>query len=307
MSLIRHQDHILITPLARALASQKKIDITKVSGTGFNGRVLVKDIENFNSSSSAQTKQQLPTSGPIDNIVTAKNEDTIIAVSPMRKAIAKAMVKSWTNVAYTNLVVEVNVTKLWNQRKLITTSQIIEHLGIKMTFLPFIAKATTTALQQFPALNSKYDEQQKAIIQQGKINLGIAIDTPKGLVVPVIKEAAGQSPLHLTLAIKDFATKARAGKLSSGDMNQGTFTITNYGSVGALYGVPVINFPEIAILGTGAIIDKVYGDGDSGFYQGKVMHLTCAADHRWVDGAEVGRFLNKIKQLLENPFLLGVF
>lgn len=135
------------------------------------------------------------------------------------------------------------------------------------------------------------------------INLGIAVDTDYGLVVPNIKDAQTKSVLALAAEIGDLATKARKKTLKGAEMANGTFTITNYGSAGSLFGTPVIKHPELAILGVGAIIDQYNAQGELQ----KIMYLTTAADHRWVDGAEVGRFTSRIKQLLENPDLLSVY
>ncbi len=322
------QDHVLTTPHARYLASEKGIDITQIQGSGFNGRVLVSDVESYDNSNLASNDIlnmslneiiNLSVQNALKNIkipippkeetkLIPKKEEIIIPISdegqrkkitPIRKAIAKAMIKSWDTVAYTNLVNEVNMTKIWDKRKKIV-KPIFEKTGIKITFTALIAFAIIKALKDFPILNAKYDKSKDEILEYSSINLGIAVDTPKGLMVPVIKDANKKSLIEIGEIIINLAKKARDGKLSSSDMQNGTFTLTNYGSVGAMWGVPVINVSEMAILGVGTIVDRVYGDKD-GFYNGKVMNITTAADHRWVDGADIGRFLIKVKELLENP------
>ena len=291
---------ILATPFAKAMAAKLNVDLSQVKPSGEGNKILVKDIENYasqkpNSTRSQSQPQSVSPSQRVDNI----------ALTPMRKAIAKAMKNSWSNVAYTNLVTEVNMTKLWDDRKTYV-NDITEMTGVKITFLPFIIKAIAVALQEFPKFNAKLNEANSTLDVASDYNIGIAVDTPKGLVVPVVKNANALSILQLAQEVKKLAIAARDQKLTRDQMSQGTFTISNYGSVGALYGIPVINYPELAIAGIGAIIDKIYVQ-DKQLVPGKVMHLTVAADHRWIDGAEIGRFMQKIKFLLENPGVLGLY
>ncbi|NQZ65945.1 MAG: 2-oxo acid dehydrogenase subunit E2 [Mycoplasmatales bacterium] len=300
-SSVRLQDGKLITPFARSLAAEKGIDLSNVQGSGSNGRILVKDIENFKGAPSPQTNQVNSAAAPVKS----SSEDVRVKVAPIRKAIASAMKTSWSTVAYTNLVNEVNMTKLWDERKLMVES-VLAKTGVKITFTAFAAKATAIALKEFPNLNAKYDEATNEIIQFGSVHLGLAVDTPKGLMVPVIKNADSKSVVEIAKDIIDLAVKARDGKLTMPEMQGGTFTLTNYGSAGAFFGVPVINVGEMGIIGTGAIVDRVYSDKNGNFYNGKVMNLTTAADHRWVDGADIGRFNMRVKELLENPAMMGV-
>ena len=238
--------------------------------------------------------------------VVSGKEDKRVKVAPIRNAIAKAMKTSWSTVAYTNLVNEVNMTALWNERKRIV-NDVLEKTGVKITFTAYAAAATVIALKEFPMLNSKYDETTNELVQFEKINLGLAVDTPKGLMVPVIQDAGNKTIVQIAKEIIELATKARDGKITAAEMQGGTFTLSNYGSAGAFFGVPVINVGEIGIIGTGTIVDRVYADKDGGFYNGKVMNLTAAADHRWVDGADIGRFISRVKEILENPTEKGVF
>lgn len=301
------------SPLARALARELKIDIEQVNGTGPNGRVLVADIKNFkaNAIATPNTTAASASPAPAATLTSAPKPPSLVLeakrekVAPIRKAIARAMKNSWNSVAYVNLVNEIDVTKLWDLRKGIV-DPVLALTGVKLTFLPYIAKAITIALQEFPVLAAKFDEKTEELVYPGRINLGIAVDTEHGLMVPVVKNAESESVLSLSKNIVRLAKMARDKTIKGSDMSGADFTITNYGSVGALYGVPVINYPEIAIAGVGAIIDKpVVKNG--AVVPGKVMHLTVAADHRWVDGATIGRFIGRVKQLLENPEILGVF
>ena len=286
---------VLATPYARKLATEKGITIESVRGTGANGRVLSKDIANYVSESANSQALTSPKASELQSFS--------MPISTMRKAIAKAMTNSWKNVAYTNLSTEVNMTKLWEERKsLVAYTE--KKYSIRISFTALVAMAVIKALYDFPELNSQFNEQENVIKHNGAINLGIAVDTPKGLVVPVIKNAHTKNIVTIAKDIKNLATKARDGKLNRDDVSGGTFTLTNYGSAGAMFGVPVINYPEIAILGTGIITDRVFANNQNDFYNGKVMHLTLAADHRWVDGAKIGQFVSHIKSLLESPILL---
>ena len=234
----------------------------------------------------------------------ATREDKAIETTPMRKAIAKAMKESWSNVAYTNLAVEIDVTELWDQRNKFK-DLILEQEGIKLTLLPFIVKAISKALVKYPTFNSHVDESNGHIIQKGAVNIGIAIDTKDGLIVPNIKNADKLSVLDIAKEITLLAEKARTKKIQMSDLAGGTFSISNYGSLGASFGVPVIKHPEIAIAGIGTLENKAKRVGLH-FVERKVMYLTVAADHRWVDGGDIARFVGLVKQYLENFTLLFI-
>ncbi|MBW0599396.1 dihydrolipoamide acetyltransferase [Mycoplasma anatis] len=293
------------TPIARALAAKMGIKIEDVKGTGIGGRILVEDIKNFKATpvvapSQASTTQAAPIA-PIKPTFEAHSEP----VSPMRKAIAKAMTNSWENVAYTNLVHKVDMTRLWDLRASIK-DLVFEKENIKLTFLPYIVKAVAIALKVFPKFAAKYNEKESTLEYPGSVNVGIAVDTEAGLMVPVINDANRLSILEVASEISRLASAARKRTIKPQEMKGAGFTITNYGSVGSLFGVPVINYPELAICGVGAIIDEpVIQNGQ--IVPGKVMYITVAADHRWIDGAEVGRFASRIKELLEKPEVLGVY
>ncbi|WAM06530.1 2-oxo acid dehydrogenase subunit E2 [Mycoplasmopsis cynos] len=302
---------ILSTPLARALAAKLGINIEQVTGTIVK-RILKADILaftehkpnesmkvlNLNSQPRIQTSMNATPLNPI--VLDGKR----VKVTPIRKAIAKAMINSKNNVAYFSLVNEIDVSHLWDLRKSIV-EDVLKTTGVKLTFLPYIAKAIIVALKEFPILAAKYDELTSEIVYPTTINLGIAVDTIAGLMVPVIKDSQNLTIIDLAKEISRLALAAREKTIKSNEMSGGSFTITNYGSIGALFGTPVINYPELAIAGVGAIIDKpIVKNGQ--IVPGKVMNLTVSADHRWIDGATVGRFLLRIKELLEKPEILGV-
>lgn len=293
---------VLASPVARALAIEKNIDISTVNGTGPLGRVLKDDILAHVGSSSSTTAKVEVKSTPVSAPVV--KGDTPIETTSMRKAIAKAMKDSWGNVAYTNLAVEIDVTELWEQRNKFKDS-ILKEEGVKLTLLPFIVKAISKALEKYPSFNALVDEQKGQIVQKGNINIGIAIDTKDGLIVPNIKDANLKSILDIAKEISSLAEKARNKKIQMSDLSNGTFSISNYGSLGVSFGVPVIKYPEVAIAGIGTLENKIKKDGLH-FVERKVMYLTVAADHRWIDGGDIGRFAGKIKQYLENFTLLFI-
>lgn len=293
------------TPIARALAAKMGINIEEVKGSGIGGRILMDDVKNFKTAPAAAVSQSAQTPAAPTTPIKPTFEAHSEPVSPMRKAIAKAMTNSWDNVAYTNLVHKVDMTRLWNLRASIK-DLVFEKENVKLTFLPYIVKAVAIALKEFPKFAAKYNEKENTLDYPGSVNVGIAVDTEAGLMVPVINDANRLSILDIASEVSRLASAARKRTIKPNEMKGAGFTITNYGSVGSLFGVPVINYPELAICGVGAIIDEpVIQNGQ--IVPGKVMYVTVAADHRWIDGAEVGRFASRVKELLEKPEVLGVY
>ncbi|WP_348602573.1 2-oxo acid dehydrogenase subunit E2 [Mesomycoplasma hyopneumoniae] len=301
---------ILATPKARAMAKQANIDLADLKIQ--HRKIEASDVENYiKSLKSAQTsaekvevsssqaeKTSIPASIP------PKLEGKREKIAPIRKAIARAMTNSWNSVAYVNLVNQIDVSDLWKLRKSVL-EPVLKTSGVKLTFLAFIAKAILIALSEFPVMAAKYDEATSEIVYPDTLNLGLAVDTDAGLMVPVIKDAQKLSIVEIAKEIVRLAKAARERKIKPSEMQGGSFTITNYGSVGSLYGVPVINYPELAIAGVGAIIDSAEVK-DGQIVASKIMHLTVAADHRWIDGATIGRFAARVKELLEKPEILGI-
>lgn len=304
---------ILASPVARAIAIEKNIDLSTINGTGPLGRILKDDVlaccETSKTEVVVENKEttkieveQKTTS--TEKVCVSSGVDTAIETTSIRKAIAKAMKDSWSNVAYTNLAVEIDVTDLWDQRNKFK-DLVLKEEGVKLTLLPFIVKAISKSLEKFPSFNSIVDEANGQIIQKGNINIGIAIDTKDGLIVPNIKDANEKSILEIAKEISSLAEKARNKKIQMSDLSNGTFSISNYGSLGVSFGVPVIKYPEVAIAGIGTLETKIKKEGLH-FVERKVMYLTVAADHRWIDGGDIGRFAGKIKQYLENFTLLFI-
>lgn len=308
---------ILASPVARAIAIENNIDLSTINGTGPLGRILKEDVlaccdssksevvtqsEKVVHEESTQKKEEVVTKSSCSSGTCGV--DTPVETTSIRKAIAKAMKDSWGNVAYTNLAVEIDVTDLWDQRNKFK-DLVLKEEGVKLTLLPFIVKAISKALEKFPSFNSIIDEANGQIIQKGNINIGIAIDTKDGLIVPNVKDANLKSILDIAKEITSLAEKARSKKIQMSDLSNGTFSISNYGSLGVSFGVPVIKYPEVAIAGIGTLETKIKKEGLH-FVERKVMYLTVAADHRWVDGGDIGRFAGKVKQYLENFTLLFI-
>lgn len=329
-------DDVLASPVARVLAKNNNVDIALISGTGPEGRVTKEDVEKYLSSSNQTTTTQTistasesvaptvtvtktvvqssPATTVTNAIVANKVESTAIAtivegdkileMTSMRKAIANAMKRSWSNAAYTNLSVEIDVTDVWEQRNKIK-DYILETENVKLNLLPFIIKAIAKTLKQFPIFNAINDDANGTLILRNEVNVGIAVDTKDGLIVPNIKNADKLSIIEIAKSIADIAARARAKKITMADLQKGTFSVSNYGSLGIEFGVPVINYPEVAIAGLGTASNKIKKVGIQ-MVERKVMVLTIAADHRWVDGGDIARFANQVKQYLENIAFLFV-
>ena len=300
---------VIAMPSVRKFARENDVNIKEVTGTGNNGRILKEDIENFGSDSqvSAETASEAASTeeqseqAPAARKQAAGDLETREKMSGMRKAIAKAMVNSKHTSPHVSHIDEVEVDALWAHRK--KFKEIAAEQGVKLTFLPYVVKALVSALKKYPELNTSIDNETFEVIQKHYYNVGIAADTEKGLVVPVVKDADKLSMFEISDEINDLAGKARDGKLSSDEMKGGSVTISNLGSAGGKWFTPVINQPEVAILGIGRIEEPpVVRDGE--IVAARVLALSLSYDHRQIDGATAQNALNHIKRLLNNPDLL---
>ncbi|WP_029608623.1 2-oxo acid dehydrogenase subunit E2 [Mycoplasma simbae] len=231
-------------------------------------------------------------------------EAKVEKIAPIRKAIAKNLKTVMDTIAYVSLVRKGEVNALWDFRKK-HVAEVQEREGVKLTFLSWILKATAIALTEFPAFIGSWNDQTGEVTYPDTVNINIAVDTPFGLVVPVIRSAEKLSIVEIQKEIVRLAGLAQARKLTMKDMSGGHFTITNVGSVGVLHGSPIPNLGQVAILAVGAIADEVKVNKDGSFAPTKQLYLSVAADHRWVDGADMARLNNRIYELLEKPELLG--
>ncbi len=301
---------VLATPSVRKLAREKGVTISEVSGSGKNGRITRDDVLGFTAGGAPKAVESAPaTEAPAASANAAAPKASVsgpgveerVPFKGIRKAIANAMVKSVYTAPHVTLMDEVDVTGLVALRT--KAKPVAEKKGVKLTYLPFIVKALVAACREFPPLNAMIDETANEIVYKKYYNVGIATDTDNGLVVPVVFDADRKNVWSIANEIRELATRARDGKLTSNEMKGGTISITNIGSAGGMFFTPVINFPEVAILGTGRITEKaVVKNGE--IVIAPVMALSLSFDHRIIDGATAQNFLNYIKQLLSDPELL---
>ncbi len=306
---------LYVTPLVRKIAADAGIDLATVRGTGVGGRIRKQDV--FEAAERARIATPVapvipsaPTPAPsaassaqsAPKVAAASSplRGTSVPMSRLRKVIASRMVESLQTSAQLTTVIEVDITKISKLRDRAKQS-FEEREGVKLTFLPFFAVAVCEALKQHPVLNSSVDGEN--IIYHGTENLGIAVDTERGLLVPVIKDAGDLNLGGVARRIVDVAARTRDNKISPDELSGGTFTITNTGSRGALFDTPILNQPQVAILGLGAIVKRpiVVPDGDGGetIAIRSMVYLAISYDHRIVDGADAARFLSTLKERLE--------
>ena len=310
---------VISMPSVRKFARDNDVDIKQVTGSGNNGRILRADVEAF-MNGDQKAAAPVASEAPQEATQEAAAESTDKAAAPkavaapegefpetrekmsgIRKAIAKAMVHSKHTAPHVTLMDEVDVTELVAHRK--KFKDIAAEKEIKLTYLPYVVKALVSTLREFPALNTSFDDETSEVIQKHYFNIGIAADTEKGLMVPVIKNADRKSVFAISDEINGLATKARDGKLSAAEMKGASCSITNIGSAGGQWFTPVINHPEVAILGIGRIAEKpVIKNGE--IVAAPVLALSLSFDHRMIDGATAQHALNHIKRLLSQPELL---
>jgi pyruvate dehydrogenase E2 component (dihydrolipoamide acetyltransferase) len=289
------------SPLVRRIAREHNVDISQVQGTGINGRVTKNDILGYIESgplapapASAAAAAATP-AAPQGPVYRPGENVQVVPMSVMRRKIAEHMVLSAHTSPHVYSVYEVNFARVAALRE--KKKAEFEAAGAKLTFTAFIAKVIVDALRQFPLVNASVDGGN--IVYKKDINLGIAVALDNGLIVPVIRNADERNLLGLSRAIDDIAARARSKKLNPDEVQGGTFTITNPGVFGALYGLPLINQPQVAILGVGAIEKRAVVIDDAIAIR-PMCHLSLGYDHRLVDGADAGRFLSFVKDRLEH-------
>ncbi|GKV67665.1 dihydrolipoyllysine-residue acetyltransferase component of pyruvate dehydrogenase complex [Sporosarcina sp. NCCP-2716] len=308
---------VIAMPSVRKFAREEGVDIKQVSGTGKNGRVLKEDIETFKQGGGKPQAEQ-----PAAESVSEQPAEAASAVQPkpaeqavpegdfpetreklsgIRKAIAKAMVNSKHTAPHVTLLDEVDVTELVAHRK--KFKEIAAEQDVKLTYLPYVVKALVSTLRKFPELNTSLDDATEELVYKHYFNIGIAADTDRGLLVPVIKHADRKSMFAISKEISELGGKAREGKLSPNEMKGASCSITNIGSAGGQWFTPIINHPEVAILGIGRISEKpIVKNGE--IIAAPMLALSLVFDHRVIDGATGQQALNHIKHLLGNPELL---
>ena len=299
---------IRTSPLVRRIARENGVDLSVVKGTGLGGRVSKKDILDYIDQhrasapsappppSTAPTPVAPPVAQPAPTPVAFTGATQIVPMTPMRQKIAEHMVMSKHTSAHVYTLVEVEMTRVVATRERFK-QEFEERNGMKLTFTPFFVRASVEAIKELPIINSSLDGTN--IIYKRDVNIGIAVALENGLIVPVIKRADEKNFLGVARAVQDLADRARTKRLSVDDVQGGTFTITNPGSFGGLFGLPIINQPQVAILGVGAI-EKRPVVRDDAIAIRHMVYLSVSYDHRVIDGAVAERFMGKIKNILEN-------
>ncbi len=303
---------VLATPATRKLARELGVDIAQIQGTGPGGRVTDEDVRRFAAARTAPQPSQPPPPSPAPTpspaapsfvpgaVITDRREERI-PLRGIRKRIAEHMHQSKTTAAHFTYVDEVDMTELIQVRE--QMKPLAEQKGVKLTYLPFIVKASVAALKEMPILNASIDEAKGEIVIKKYYNIGIATATEEGLIVPVIKDADRKSLLEIAMEIERLAKAAREGKIALSDLQGGTFTITSLGALGGLFATPIINYPEVAILGIHEIKKRPVVRDDQIVIR-DIMYVSLSFDHRLIDGDVGARFCKKIISYLENPKLL---
>ncbi|HIJ99728.1 TPA: 2-oxo acid dehydrogenase subunit E2 [archaeon] len=306
-------DHIKAAPAARKLAKELKVELSTIKGSGPAGAITVKDVKAA-SPEEKEPEKKTAAEAPEEEktekkIRVVRKYDMYgyvkrVPLSMIRKTIAKTMVKSWKEIPHVTHMDEADVTELVEVRK--TEKEIAAEQGIHLTYLPFIMKAMMGALKKYPDFNASYDEENEELVIKEYYNIGFAVDTEAGLMVPVLKRSEQKTLMTLAKEMQDLAEAARSRKINIMDMQGGSITITNIGSLGGLYATPIIRPPEVAILGLGKIYDKIVPGKDGKPEVRKVMPISLSFDHRVLDGANAARFVSEIIRHLADPDILLV-
>lgn len=282
------------TPAVRRNAREQGIDIHMVNGTGRGGRVTHDDLSAFHTPQEAV----LPKVAPSLPQVMPSGAEERVKILGIRRKIAEQMVKSKHTAPHYTYVEEIDCGELVRLRK--RMKPLAAARGVKLTYIPIIMKACSVVMREFPNVNAVMDEEAFELVVKGDHNFGISCDTPNGLFVPVIKNIEQKSILHIAAEMADLVDRTRAGKASLDELRGGTFTLTSVGSIGGVLATPILNVPEVAILGVNAIRDQaVVRDGQ--VVVRPMMYLSPSFDHRIIDGAVGARFTAALKAVLENP------
>ncbi len=275
---------VLAPPAVRKLAREKGIELSRVKGTGPSGRITAKDVESY----VATPVTEEISAAPKPQTVTVERK--VMELKGLRRLISEKMTKSKRNIPHYAVAEEVKM------QELIDFKDKLKSQGVALSFTPFFVKAAVAALKEYPYLNARSHEDGNFELLD-YYNIGVAVDTVEGLTVAVVKQADKKTLTELSAEIEELAKRAREGKLKLEEVRDSTFTVTNVGSIGGIFSTPIINYPEVAIMGVHRIMDGV---------QGKFMYVTLSADHRLIDGAMAARFISRVKKYLEAPATLLV-
>jgi pyruvate dehydrogenase E2 component (dihydrolipoamide acetyltransferase) len=306
---------ILASPFVRRRASELRVDLAQVKGTGPGGRIMEGDLEGAKAATEETTSSPMwpalssptgPTLAPATptKVVVPPTEDVRerIPIRGVRRVIAEHMTESKHRAAHFTYVEEVDVTELVALRD--RMAKHVEKQGVRLSYLPFIVKSVVAGLREFPRLNATVDDARQELLVRSRYNIGIATAAPEGLLVPVVRDADRKSVVALAKEVQDLAERGRAGKLSRAELSGSTFTISSLGALGGLLATPILNYPEVAILGVHKIQRRPVYRADGSLGPADVMNLSISLDHRVVDGYEGAQFLAKVKAYLEDPHQL---
>jgi 2-oxoglutarate dehydrogenase E2 component (dihydrolipoamide succinyltransferase) len=296
-----------LSPLVRKMAREMNLDLTQVKGTGAGGRITKQDLEAYATQQAPAAAAPPPAPRPVTTPAPAapaplapasagQAKTRIEPLSTMRQKIAEHMVMSVRTSPHVTTVHRVDMTKVAKMRERYKAT-FQANYGFSLTYLPFITRASVAALHQFPLINASLDG--TSIIYHNEVNIGIAVALENGLIVPVIRNADEKNIAGLQRSIVDLAARARSRQLKPDEIQGGTFSITNFGSFGSMMGTPIINQPQVAILGVGTV-DKTPVVIDDAIAIRSICHISLSFDHRLIDGALADQFMTKLKQVLEN-------
>jgi pyruvate dehydrogenase E2 component (dihydrolipoamide acetyltransferase) len=291
----------LATPKTRALARKLGVNLGRVQGSGPHGRITDADVERAAQAGSATAPTSTAAKPGVAG-VTSEGEVERVPLSHLRKVIANAMRASKHTSAHVTHVDEADVTDLVAHYRKVKPV-IEEQAGVRFTLLPFFIKALVAALRQYPVFNASVDEERQEMVIKRYYNIGVAVDTPEGLIVPVVRDADRKDMVELAAEVADKAERARERRLALDELKGGSCTITNIGPLGGVFATPIINQPELAIVGLHAIKERpeVF-EGEIAIR--KMMYLSVSFDHRYIDGAEAARFMSDMVRLVSEPMLL---
>lgn len=313
---------VIAVPAARKLAREMGLDLSQIPGSGPNGRIRIEDVKAYAKQpqpaavgtqpaaslqpepSQAKAPAGFPAPVQYKSPKGYEEQEQRVPLRGLRRAIASQMVASHLYTVRTLTVDEVDMTELVALRNRVKAET--EKQGVRLSYLPFIFKALAIALRKYPSVNSSMDEARQEIVLKQYYNIGMAVATEAGLVVPVIKDVNRKSMLQIASEINELAEKARTGKLAPEDMAGSTFSVTNIGSIGALFSFPIINVPDAAILGVHSILKRPMVMENDEIKVRHMMYLSLSFDHRLVDGAEAAMFCKEVIRLLQKPDLLMI-
>jgi pyruvate dehydrogenase E2 component (dihydrolipoamide acetyltransferase) len=290
--LPEEEEEVLATPAVRAMAKEKNVKLEGIEGSGPGGSITKDDVTRA-AASKGEGKAVPDRFGDVERR----------PLKGLRRTIAKNLTASQNITAFVTGMEEADITELWDLRE--REKKGLREKGVHLTFMPFFIKAVLHALSEHPYLNASIDDAREEIVLKKYYHIGVAVDTPDGLMVPVIKEAAQKTIHELARELQELSAKARERKITLEEMKGGTFTITNWGHFGGTFATPIINYPESAILGTGKISSKPWVKNGEIVIR-KILPLSLTFDHRVTDGVDASKFLTKVVNYLEDPALLFI-